>query len=169
MLLLGETKSHINLYLIITLVDTRHIWKLSKSPLLSCLWQLGCVLLRCVLIFRSPPCWLLTLWLPLFAIPPLHSACSYDPICATWKFTLGMWSVMVLWVATTVPWCNLGPPCGQPAHGCATGCALVSRFLVMTHCRTTPICYFHMSSSLIISPYCVKRSICWTRYNGTSS
>ena len=85
LLLLDRTKSHVNLYLVITLVDTRHIWKLSKSLLLSCLQQLGYVLLRCVLTFWSPPCWFLTLWLSLFAIPPLHSACSYDPICATWK------------------------------------------------------------------------------------
>ena len=55
MLLLGKTKSHINLYLVITLVDIRHIWKLSKSPLLSCLQQLGYVLLRGDLIFGSPP------------------------------------------------------------------------------------------------------------------
>ena len=48
----------------------------------------------------TTPCWLLTLWLPLLAIPPLHSACSYNPICATWNFTLVVWSVMVLWVAT---------------------------------------------------------------------
>ena len=148
-----------NLYLVITLVDPRRKWKFSKSPLLSCLRQLGYVLLRCVLIFRSPPCWLLTLWLPLFAIPPLHSACSYDPICATWKITLGVWSVMVLLVATTVPWRNLGPPCGRPAHGCAAGCTLVSRFLDMIHCRTTPMCYFHVSSSLVISPYLLGRSL----------
>ena len=126
-------------------------------------------LLRCVLIFWSPPCWVLTLWLPLFAIPPLHSACSYDPICATGKFTLGVWSVMVLWVATMVPWWNLGPPCGRSAHGCAAGCALVSRFLVMIYCRTTPMCYFHMSSSLVISPYHGRRSVCWIRCNGLPS
>ena len=51
MLLLGKTKSHVNLYLVITMVDTMHLWKLSKSLLLSCLQQLGYVLLRCVLIF----------------------------------------------------------------------------------------------------------------------
>ena len=73
----ARPKSHVNLYLVITLVNTRRIWKLGKSPLLSCLWQLGYVLLRCVLIFRSPPCLLLTLWLPLFAIPPSHGARSY--------------------------------------------------------------------------------------------
>ena len=38
MLLLDKTKSHVNHYLVITLVDTRHIWKLGKSSLLSCLW-----------------------------------------------------------------------------------------------------------------------------------
>ena len=77
MLLLGKTKSHVILYLIIPLVDTRRIWKLGKSPLLSCRWQLGYVLLHSVLILRSPSCWLLTLWLPLFAIPPSHNACTY--------------------------------------------------------------------------------------------
>ena len=50
-LLLSKTKSHVHLDLVITLVDTRRIWKLSKSPLLSCLWQLGYVLLHYVLIF----------------------------------------------------------------------------------------------------------------------
>jgi len=44
MLLFGKTKSHVNLYLVITLVDTRCIWNLSKSLLLSCLRQLGYVL-----------------------------------------------------------------------------------------------------------------------------
>ena len=43
MLLLGKTKSHINLYLVITMVDTMRLWKLSKSLLLSCLRQLGYV------------------------------------------------------------------------------------------------------------------------------
>ena len=26
----------------------------------------------------------------------------------------------------------------------------------MIHCRTAPMCYFHVSSSLIISPYLIK-------------
>ena len=26
----------------------------------------------------------------------------------------------------------------------------------MIHCRTTPMCYFHMSSSLVISPYLIE-------------
>ena len=55
-------------------------------------------------------CWFLTLWLPLLTIPPLHSACSYNPIRATWNFTLVVWSVMVLWVATMVPRWNQGHP-----------------------------------------------------------
>ena len=65
MLLLSKTKSHVCHYMVITLVDTRRIWKFCKNPLLSCLRQLGYALLRCVLIFGSPTCWLLTLWLPL--------------------------------------------------------------------------------------------------------
>ena len=44
-------------------------------------------------------------------------------------------------------------------QGCAARHALVSRFLVMIHCRTAPICYSHLSSSLVISPYHVKRYI----------
>ena len=55
MLLFGKTKSHVSLYLVITLVDTRRIWKLGKSPLLSCLRQLSYVLLHYVLIFGLPP------------------------------------------------------------------------------------------------------------------
>ena len=142
--------------------------KLCKSPLLSCLWQLSYVLLRRVLIFGLPPRWLLTLWLPLLAIPPLHIVCSYNLICATWNFTLGVRSVMVLWVATTVPRRNLGPPCGRLAHGCAAGCALVSRLLVMIHYGTTPMSYLLMSFSLVIFPYLVRRFVCQTRCNRTS-
>ena len=132
MLLLGKTKSHVNRYLVITLVDTRCIWKLSKSPLLSCLWQLSYVLLRCVLIFGSPPHWLLILWLPLLAISPLHSACSYDPICATWNFTLGVWSVMVLWVATMLPRWNREPPVGAHTRLC---CSALAGIEVPSHDR----------------------------------
>ena len=55
-----------------------------------------------------------------------------------------------------MPRWNLGPPCGRPTHGCAAGCALVSRLLVMIHCKTKPMCYFHMSSSLVISPYLIE-------------
>ena len=91
-----------------------------------------------------------------------------NQICATWKFTLGVWSVIVLWVATTVPQRNLGPPCGRSAHGCAAGCALVSRFLVMIHCRTMPMCYFHVSSSLAISPYLIRRSLYQTKSSRAS-
>jgi len=95
MLLLDKTKSHVNLYLVITLVDARRLWKLGKSLLLSCLQQLGYVLLRCVLIFWSPPYWFLTLWLSLFSIPLLHNACSHNLIGATGNFTSVVCPVMV--------------------------------------------------------------------------
>ena len=77
MLLLDKTKSHVNLDLVITWWTQDVYGNSARSPLLSCLWQLSYALLRCVLIFGSPVCWLLTLWLPLFAVPPSHSACSY--------------------------------------------------------------------------------------------
>jgi hypothetical protein len=41
-------------HLLITLVDARHVWNLSKSPLLSCLQQLSYVILCCVSIFGLP-------------------------------------------------------------------------------------------------------------------
>jgi len=38
MMLLDKTKSHVNLYLVITWVDTRRIWKLAR---VSCLVAFG--------------------------------------------------------------------------------------------------------------------------------
>ena len=64
---------------------------------------------------------------------------------------------------------------GLQPQGCAARHALVSRFLVMIHCRTTPMCYFHMSFSLIISPdpirrspYLIKRSLYRTKSSKAS-
>ena len=126
--------------------------------------MLSCVVLN----FGSLACWLLTLWLPLFAIPPSHSVAPIQPKLCHVRFLVGcMFSngatisdlrcrdetKSLLWVHT---------------QGCATRHALVSRFLVMIHCRTALICYFHRSSSLVISPYRVRRSVCRTRYHRTS-
>ena len=77
MLLLDKTKYQANHYLVITWWTQDVYGNSAKSPLLNCLWQLSYALLRCVLIFGSPTYWLLTLWLPLSAIPPSHSACFY--------------------------------------------------------------------------------------------
>ena len=44
-------------------------------------------------------------------------------------------------------------------QGCAARHTLVSRFLVMIHYRTTPICYLHVSSSLVISPYLIEPKV----------
>ena len=168
MLLLSKTKSHVRHYMVITLVDTRHIWKFCKNPLLSCLRQLGYALLRCVLIFGSPTCWLLTLWLPLLLSLLLIVLALMQPNLCYVRMLVGcmfsngdtiseLWcrdeTESLLWRATQV---------------CATWHALVLRFLVMIHYRTTPMCYFHESSSLIISPYLVKRSVRRTRYHRTS-
>ena len=112
----------------------------------------------------TTPSWLQTLWLYLLA----HSACSYNPICATWNFTLVVWSVMVLWVATNGATMKLRASYGRPTQGCAAWHALVSRFLVMIHYRTTPMCYFHVSSSLVISPYLIGRSLYQTKSSRVS-
>jgi hypothetical protein len=156
-------------YLVITLVDARHAWKLSKSPLLSCLRQLSYVLLCYVLIFKSPPCWFQTLWLPLFDIPPLYSACSSNPNMCHLKVHLGCrlgngvlinnwWrrdkTKSLLW------W---------PTQGCAARHVLVSRFLVMIHYRTTLMCYFHVNFSLVIPHILSRRSISRTNCSRDSS
>ena len=112
----------------------------------------------------TTPCWVQTLWLSLLA----HSACSYNLICATWNFTLVVWSVMVLWVATNGAVTKPRAYCGRPTQGCAAQHALVSRFLVMIHCRTTPMCYFHVSSSLVISPYLIRISLHQTKSSRAS-
>ena len=130
--------------------------EISKSLLLSCLRQLGYVLWRCVLIFWSPPCWFLTLWLSLFAIHLLHNACSYNLIGATINFTIGcMFSngatISDLWCRDETE--SLLWACTQ---GWATRHTLVSRFLVMVHCTTAQMCYFHVRSSLVISPYLIE-------------
>ena len=41
-------------------------------------------------------------------------------------------------------------------QGYAARHALVSGFLVMIHCRTAPMRYFHVNSSLVISPYLIE-------------
>ena len=105
MLLLGKTKNPIFTFKACVKI------KQESHAQLSSLVNLVNLCFSCAMSLPwTTPCWLLTLWLPLLAIPPLHSACSYDPICATWNFTLGVWSIMVLWVATTVPRWNRGHP-----------------------------------------------------------
>ena len=82
MLLLDKTKSHVNLYLVIALVDTRHIWKLGKkSPAQLSLAIKLCSLALCFDLQIA------SLLIPnlvtiLVCIPLLHNACSYDPIYA---------------------------------------------------------------------------------------
>ena len=104
-----------------------------------------------------------------FVCYPSFSWCLLlcNQICATWKFLWVVCSVMVprlaIYGAATKPRASYGL---QP-QGCAARHALVSRFLVMIHCKTTPMCYFHVSSSLIISPYLVKRSVRWIKCNWT--
>ena len=105
-----------------------------------------------------------------FVCYPSFSWCLLlcNPICATWDFLWVVCSVMVprlaIYGATTKPRASYGL---QP-QGCAARHVLVSKFLFMIHCRTTPMCYFHVSSSLVISPYLIERSVCRTRCNRAS-
>ena len=77
MLLLDKTKSHVNLYLVITWVDTRRIWKFSKkSPVQLSFAIKLCSLALCFDLWI--PCLLTPNLVTTFvAIPPSHSACSY--------------------------------------------------------------------------------------------
>jgi hypothetical protein len=119
--------------------------------------------LCCVLIFGLPPCWLLTLWLPLLAITPSLSACSYNPICATWNFSFGEGLVMVLRLAFYGAATKPRASCGRTTHGCAARHTLVLRFLIMIHYGTTSMSYLLVSFSLVISPYPIRRSIYRTK------
>ena len=56
----------------------------------------------------------------------------------------------------------------QPTQGYAARHALVLMFLVKTHYGTTPMSHLLMNFSLVISPYLVRRSVCWTGCNQTS-
>ena len=96
MLLPHKTKSHVNLYLVITLVNTRRIWKLGKSSLLSCLRQLKlcsfalCFDLRITSLLNPN---LVTT----FVCYPSFSLCLLlcNQICAMWEFWWVVCSVMV--------------------------------------------------------------------------
>ena len=131
--------------------------EISKSLLLSCLRQLGYVLLRCVLIFWSPPCWFLTLWLSLFAIPLLHNACSYNLIGATGNFTLVVCPVMVprlaIYGAATKPRASCG--CTHKAVLLGKTKSHVNLYLVITslltpNLVTTIVCYPSFSWCLLL-------------------
>jgi hypothetical protein len=100
---------------------------------------------------------------------PLYNACFYHPNCVTWNFTLVVWSVMVLWVATNGAATKPRASCGRPTQGCAARHALISWFLVMIHCGTTSMCYSQVNSSLVISPYLIVRPISQTESSRTSN
>ena len=103
------------------------------------------------------------------AIPPSHCAYSYATKFVLRENACGLYdSVMVTRLASYGAATKPRASCGLQPQGCAARHALVSKFLVMIHCRTASMCYFHVSSSLIISPYLVKRSVRRTRYHRTS-
>ena len=141
-------------------MDTRRIWKFGKkSPAQLSLAIKLCSLALCfdlqITSLLNPN--LVTT----FVCYPSFSLCLLlcNQICATRECVWVVCSVMVprlaIYGATTKPRASYGP---RP-QGCAPRHVLVSRFLVMIHCRTTPMCYFHVSSSLVISPYLIRRSL----------
>jgi len=81
--------------------------------------------------------------------PPTYSLSIYDPIHATWDFSLVMCLVMVLWLTTNDATTKPRTSYGLQPHGSAAQHALVSWFLIMIHCRVTPMCYLLVIFSLI--------------------
>jgi hypothetical protein len=60
-------------------------------------------------------------------------------------------------VTISILWCHDETKSLLWVHtqGCAARHTLVSRLLVMIHYGTPPMCYFHVSSSLVISLYLI--------------
>ena len=79
MLLLGKTKSHVNLYLVITLVDTRCLWKFKQESHAQSSSLVNLCFSCAMSLPWTTPCWLLTLWLPLLAIPPCMVLAPMQP------------------------------------------------------------------------------------------
>jgi hypothetical protein len=92
----------------------------------------------------------------------------YSQNCAAWDFSLVMCVVILSWLVLYGAVTKSRASCGPQPQGCAAQHALVSWFLVMIHCRTTPTCYSHVNFSLIVSPYLIVRSISQTKSSRAS-
>jgi hypothetical protein len=126
-----------------------------------------CSLVRCFNL-RIASLLILNLVNTFVCYPSLFNACCYHPNCVTWNFTLVVWSVMVLWVATNGAATKPRASYGRPTQGCAARHALVSWFLVTIHCGTTSTCYFHVTFFLGCFPYLIKRPLYRTKSSRAS-
>jgi hypothetical protein len=169
MFLPNKTNSYVNLLSSNHLGGRKACVKMWQESPAQFLRQVIYDLLCCVLIFRSPSCWLLTLWLPLLAITPSHSAYSYNSISATWKFSIGC--VFTNGVMISIPWCydKIESLLWARTQGCTAWHVLVSRLLVMIHYETTPMCSLHVMPSLVIFLYLIRISIYQTKSSRASS
>jgi hypothetical protein len=155
MLLLNMIESLLINYLVVSLVDARCAWNYTKMTCSVAFGEL-CSLVRCFDL-RKASLLILNLVTAFACYPPLYNACFYHPNYVTWNFTLVVWSVVVLWVATNGATTKPRSSCGRATQGCATRHALVSWFLVMIHCGTTSTCYSHMNFSLVIFPISYRK------------
>ena len=159
MLLFGKTKSHVNLYLVITLVDTRCIWNLSKSLLLSCLRQLGYVLFALCFDLRIASLLIPNLVTILVCYPSFAQCLFLQSNWCHWKFHFGCQfsngvMINILWCrdeTESLLWAR--------TQGCPVRHVLVSGLLVMIHYETTVDVIFSCDPFLVISPYLIRRSI----------
>jgi len=132
--------------------------------MISCLRQVIYVLLCCVLDLQvnsmlTPNLVTTFALLSLLCTMLVHTT----NFCATWNFSLSVWSIMVSWVVANGAATKPRASCGRPTQGCAARHALVSRFLVMIHYGIIPMKCFLVTFPLIVSPYHIKRSLRPTR------
>ena len=138
--------------------------EIKARSMISCLRQVRYVLLCCVLDLQvtsmlTPNLVTTFALLSLLCTMLVHTT----NFCATWNFSLSVWSIMVSWVVANGAATKPRASCGRPTQGCAARHALVSRFLVMIHYGIIPMKCFLVTFPLIISPYHIEISLCPTR------
>jgi hypothetical protein len=98
---------------------------------------------------------ILTLWPPLFAIPPLRSTCSRNPIGATLFVHLVMVLRLAFYGATMKPRVS----CGRAHKVVLLSTCWYQGCWSWSIMQRQPMCYFLVTLSLIISPYHIRRSL----------
>jgi hypothetical protein len=101
---------------------------------------------------------------PYLTIPLL--CILFSMYCLTVSRRISHWLrlVMMLWLTTDGAMTKPRASCGRTTQGCATRHALVSRFVVIIHYGTTPMCYLSCTPLLNHSMYlsqCISMCCLW--------
>ena len=134
--------------------------EIKARSMISCLRQIRYVLLCCVLDLQVTSMLTPNL-VTTFALLSLLSTMLVHTtnFCATWKFSLSIWSITVSWAVANGAATKSRASCGRPTQGCAARHALVSRFLVVIHYGTIPMKCLLVTFPLKISPYHIEISL----------